>query len=739
MSSSTSSRLLYTALIRTHHITSRKKLQRVKKSALQHELPFVLIRSGGAPGIMYAEAPEESPLAAWVASVHDLRYKDFQCVRKPAQQRILLGTGGKAPTSPSFKELETTAEFGHIMEEKGLGNWWRREFDYLVVGGGTAGLAVAARLTEDPGITVGVLEAGPAVSDDVAVNIPGFYGASLGTDIDWKFQTTPQPGLGGRVLEWPRGKVLGGTSALNFMTWNRGNREDYDAWEKLGNPGWGWNDLLPFFKKTENFHPPRSRPQDEYQEHYDQEAMGTDGTVHISHAKQYSASHKLWHATLNALGVDTNKQHLSGSNVGVWTNINTVNATTCERSYASNAYYQPNAARPNLSVLCEAVVETIELRQEGDGWTARGVKVKLGNEQHSILALREVILSAGSVQSPQLLELSGVGNPQILSLAGIQTKVESPCVGENLQDHFMTAMIFEVDPNLENPDDLKLDADAKKAALDLYKTSRTGPLTVLPCSICYVPFQHFVPPDILSATKAAIPKIEGYSPKERSIRTQRFEPEARVGQIEYIFDLGNWNPFFDPDRLSGTKYGTMLQILQNPFSRGSIHINSTAPTATKNSEPRKRGVVESPTIDPQYYCGRHGELDLELMIHCARFATRICSTQPLASIIRSRASPAPFTSENGDEGDDKVWRQWLRENTISDWHPVGTCAMGGRRGIEAGVVDERLRVYGVGRLRVVDASIIPLQISAHLQATVYAIAEKGSSMILEDKLTKRHI
>ncbi|KAK8075655.1 hypothetical protein PG997_010318 [Apiospora hydei] len=129
--SSTSSRLLYTALIRTHHITSRKKLQRVKKSALQHELPFVLVRSGGAPpGIMYAEAPEESPLAAWVASVHDLRYKDFQCVRKPALQPVLLGASGKAAQSPSFKELETTTEFGRVMEEKGLGNWWRIGMGY---------------------------------------------------------------------------------------------------------------------------------------------------------------------------------------------------------------------------------------------------------------------------------------------------------------------------------------------------------------------------------------------------------------------------------------------------------------------------------------------------------------------------------------------------------------------------------------------------------------------------------
>lgn len=293
-------------------------------------------------------------------------------------------------------------------------------------------------------------------------------------------------------------------------------------------------------------------------------------------------------------------------------------------------------------------------------------------------------------------------------------------------------MIFEVDPNLENPDDLKLDAEAKTAALDLYKASQTGPLTVLPCSICYVPFQHLVPPETLSAAQATINSIEGYSPEERSIRKQRFDPEARVGQIEYIFDLGNWNPFFKPESLSGKKYGTILQILQNPFSRGSIHIKPSTPSPPEN------GISDPPTIDPQYYCGQHGELDLELMVHCARFANRICSTQPLASIIRSRVSPAPFppATEAEDEDDEEAWRKWLRENTISDWHPVGTCAMGGRRGIEGGVVDEQLRVYGVRRLRVVDASVIPLQISAHLQATVYAIAEKGSSMILEDRMPR---
>ncbi|KAK8103631.1 uncharacterized protein PG998_010664 [Apiospora kogelbergensis] len=602
-----------------------------------------------------------------------------------------------------------------------LAEFVQREFDYLVIGGGTAGLAVAARLTEDPDITVGVLEAGPAVTDNETINIPGYYGETLGTNLDWQFQTTAQPGLGGRSLKWPRGKVLGGTSALNFMTWNRGNREDYDAWEQLGNTGWGWNGILPFFKKTEHFHPPESGSQEDFQEHYDQGAMGTDGPVQLSFARQYSASHKLWHATLNALGVDTNKQHLSGSNVGVWTNINAVSPATCERSYANTAYYQPNATRQNMLILCDTIVEEINLAQEGDEWVARGVKFMHGNERHSVSVLREVILSAGSVQSPQLLELSGVGNPEILSRA-------------------VTAMIFEVDPGLENPDDLKLNENARDAALHLYNGSQTGPLTVLPCSICYVPFQHFVPSETLAAVKATIDKIYGDSPEERSIRSQRFEPNARVGQIEYIFDLGNWNPVFEPESLSGKKYGTILQILQNPFSRGSIHIKPAMPGSQHSG-----GILEPPAIDPKYYSGQLGELDLELMVHCARFANRICSTQPLASIIHSRACPPPSLVNGGDGENDKeggnedTWQQWLRENTISDWHPVGTCALGGRRGIEAGVVDERLRVYGVRRLRVVDASVIPLQISAHLQATVYAIAEKGSSMILEDRLPRQRV
>ncbi|KAH6655332.1 putative choline dehydrogenase [Truncatella angustata] len=590
----------------------------------------------------------------------------------------------------------------------------RQRFDYLIIGGGTAGLVVAARLSEDANLTIGVLESGPVIDKLENVDIPGLYGQAIGTDLDWQFETTSQEGLGGRTLPWPRGKMLGGTSALNFMTWNRASRDDYDDWVQLGNNGWGWDDLLPFLKRSEAFHPPGPEMQHTNKEYYDDEAFGMNGPVHISYSKAYSDSHQVWHQTLNNLGVDTNRRHMAGSNVGVWTNINSVNPRSYERSYSSTAYYLPYSQRPNLHVLTGVLVNEILLKQQHGDWVAHGVRFAHDGKQYAVQALREVVLSAGSVQSPQLLELSGIGNPEILGSAGIETKVSNANVGENLQDHI--TMIFEVNSSLANPDDLKTNDNAKAAAMRQYTQSQSGPLTVLPCSICYLPLSHFVPEDILSSLQSRTADLNNIAQNKRKILAQRFDSQKSLGQIEYIFDLGNWNPYFEP--AAGKKYGTMLQILQYPFSRGSIHIRSS-------------DAADKPIIDPAYYSGPGGQMDLEAMVLCARFADRICRTAPLARIVGARASPPASATRDED------LRGWTVENTITDYHPVGTCAMGGFAGAEQGVVDERLRVYGVGRLRVVDASIMPLQISAHLQATVYAIAEKGACMILEDRLERR--
>ena len=279
----------------------------------------------------------------------------------------------------------------------------------------------------------------------------------------------------------------------------------------------------------------------------------------------------------------------------------------------------------------------------------------------------------------------------------------------------MTATIYEIDTSIQTPEDLRSNAILAAEADELYETTQTGPRALLPCSICYVPFSHFTPPETLASIAKRAPR----SSLRESILADRFlsSPGLRLGQVEYIFDVGNWSPFLQPSDPE-KKYATLLQILQYPFSRGSVHISPSDPCG-------------KPCIDPQYYTSDDGvgALDLELQIHCARFGRRIVQTEPLAGFVKERAWPPASVEELSDD----ELKQWVVDNTITDWHPVGSCAMGGSLEVEGGVVDERLRVYGVSGLRVVDASVMPLQISAHLQAMVYAIAEKAGEMIREDR------
>ncbi|OGE52901.1 hypothetical protein PENARI_c009G11582 [Penicillium arizonense] len=598
------------------------------------------------------------------------------------------------------------------------------QLDYIIIGGGTAGLAVAARLSEDAEVQVGVIEAGPSALDrenNGAINIPGRYGETIGSEYDWQFETISQPGLGGRSLPWPRGRVLGGTSALNFMAWNRGHRDDYDAWATLGNLGWGWKDLLPFFRRSENFHPPSAAHQEYYKSAYDPEVNGTGGPLQTSHVKQYGIAHQYWHDTLNNLGVESIPDSLAGANSGAWNMICTLDPARQERSYSASAYYAPIAGRKNMHILTEATVLEVILELDNNSdWAARGVQVRCGEEEASIIATREVILSAGSVQSPQLLELSGIGQRDILEAAGIDVKIHNPNVGENLQDHMMTATIFEIPPTFPTRDDILGDPIQRTAADHAYYASQTGPWTVMPCSVAYTPLSQILPTDECAELYNDAQKIAKETGRiSDALLASQFEPGKTRGQIESLFDLGNWSPDFVSE--PGKKYATMLQMLQYPFSRGSIHL-------PPKGDKQKTTVDDKPVIDPQYYLGA-GEIDRRIMAKAQRWTDRICQTEPLAHIVRARVFPTPAETSDSEE---TVYDKFVSNYTITDWHPIGTCAMGGYQNAKAGVVDERLRVYGVRGLRVIDASIMPLQIGAHIQATVYAIAEKGAEMIKED-------
>jgi choline dehydrogenase-like flavoprotein len=284
-----------------------------------------------------------------------------------------------------------------------------------------------------------------------------------------------------------------------------------------------------------------------------------------------------------------------------------------------------------------------------------------------------------------------------------------------------TTSVFEVDPSLSNPDDLQIDS-ILAAAREEYAEAMTGPLTILPVSVSYVSASRFIQPDTLNMLLSSAATDTSPSPigdRDRFLR-RRFESRSSMlGHVEFIFDLGNWGLDRPPVTSDGKKYGSLLQILQYPFSSGSVHIQPPV----IDSKPWRTQLA----IDPQYFGGRNGHLDLEIALWAHRFAEKISSTQPLSSIIQTQVQPSLAETKT-----DEDLRLWLKRAATTDWHPVGTCAMGGNAGPAGGVVDERLRVYGVKGLRVVDASVMPLQISAHLQATVYAIAEKAAAMIFED-------
>jgi len=293
--------------------------------------------------------------------------------------------------------------------------------------------------------------------------------------------------------------------------------------------------------------------------------------------------------------------------------------------------------------------------------------------------------------------------------------------------------IYEIDPSLDTIDDLRSSPSLMATAMSTYTTKASGPLTEIPSSVSYLPFSSVIPPSSLNQITSLLPNPTAssspFSTLRHRILLSRFNEGSRLGQIEYNFDTSNYSPYFVSE--PGKKYATMMMMLQYPFSVGSIHI----PPSSSEEAGKKTSMHEKPIIDPQYYQGPGGEIDFQTMVSSQIFADKIVNTAPLSSIIVKRVFPPlpPTSSLAGAEKEKEDFSDFVRNYTITDWHPVGTCGMGplGEKG-EGGVLDARLRVHGVKGLRVVDASVMPLQISAHIQATIYAIGEKGASLILED-------
>ncbi|KAJ7583024.1 hypothetical protein C8J56DRAFT_865422, partial [Mycena floridula] len=585
-------------------------------------------------------------------------------------------------------------------------------FDYVLVGGGTAGLTLAARLTENPAITVLVLEAGESHLGDSLVDIPWAGLAQLGNPkYDWGFKTVPQKNAHNRELIWNRGKGLGGSSKINFMVWNLPPADDIDNWEKLGNPGWNFKNYLKYHNRVRSLSKAGRSLTEEIATITD--AAGT-GTVKTSYPGIMQESTVIFQKTLHRLGFPKSLDPDNGAPIGAYCALNTLDPDTHQRSYAASAYYLPNESRPNLSVLLTANVHRVVTLKEGDKVTATGVEFFYGSDVHFARAAKEVVLCAGALKSPQILELSGIGHPEVLNSLGVPVIVALEGVGENVQEHNSLQTAYKLkDGSTELTFDAVLrDPECFAAAGALHPEGKgifnTG-LTSM----------AFVPLDIFTSRYAELHEAAGdfiqqgiesgkFSKglvEQYSLQLERLRKPATSGGCEFCLFPGFSGGPATPEE--GKKYVSVVTFSNYPFSRGSIHAISSDPSV-------------EPALDPHYF---EHDFDLQIFLEMVKFSRKLAQTQPWSEILESTDSVNPPMSVQTDA----EILDWAKDQFSTTWHTTGSLSMLPRD--KGGVVDPQLKVYGTSNIRVVDLSIVPLHFSGHSQSTAYVIGEMAADII----------
>ncbi|KAK7458036.1 hypothetical protein VKT23_009946 [Stygiomarasmius scandens] len=506
-----------------------------------------------------------------------------------------------------------------------------------------------------------------------------------------------------------RGKLVGGSSALNYLAWGRASKEDYDALSQLGNSGWNWDGFLPYLKKVEGTEDLTAEAATQFGMGDPSNAFhGKSGPLKKSILHQWNELHMPFLDALVNVGIPRNDDTGSGNNVGTFTGYSTIDSLSKTRSYAATAYYAPIADRKNLTVLTEARSLRVVFEPDSDGeLVATAVEIVENGAQSIVKASKEVILCAGTYMSPPLLELSGIGQTDLLNKHGIKQLVDLP-VGENLQDHPWVGVQTEINSKYDTVDVLQ-DPARLGQEIQLYQEKKEGMLAVGFAAYGFAPLTTVMDNNEI---KNFIDKFESSYPtdtnafkKEKQLLKEWFlSPEhAHIEYVQLPLFL-SYSPKFKAE--PGKRYHCNMVGLLHPLSRGSVHISSSDPLA-------------NPLIDTGYLTN---PLDVERLVAGVKLMRKITKTAPYSNGVDGIYDPPEDVFGN----DDKLV-EWIREKVESFNHPIGTVPMLPRA--DGGVVDSSLKVYGTKNLRVADASIIPLQISAHIQHTVYAIAEKAADMI----------
>ncbi|CAE7146931.1 unnamed protein product [Rhizoctonia solani] len=605
-----------------------------------------------------------------------------------------------------------------------------KSFDFVIVGGGTAGLAIAARLSEYSNTTVAVIEAGgdgSAHADNI--NVPGYsylHGLT-GTDADWSYDITAQPSAGGRSTKWPRGKVLGGSGSINGMFWGIGSQRDWDAWATLfptssssyntstlanGTPAsfnWSWSTIQKYHKKSENFTAPPADQQTEFGMVIDKDAHGYSGAIQTTMSQYIYDGIANWVPTLVALGMSKGDLATGDTHVVAIT-PSTLNAHNFTRSNSMAGYINPVGPKSNLVILTGVQATSLVWGNKGNsGAVATGVNfaASAGAQSYTVKANKEVIISGGTIGSAQLLQLSGIGPKSLMTSLNIDSVVDLPGVGQNLQDHGATSVSWAVDGatwwDLMSNDTLQAEQ------LTQWRDDATGLWTYINEAVAYPSIQDIMGTTadtwintVSSGLSSALSSLSTSQSLDSTVLkgiTQQFNVQLdmlknSVGQLEIIMTM-----------LSGAGNAGIQVAQQHAWSRGALAITSA-------------NAFDYPTINPNYL---NNGWDVNIIAAGIKYARTIAATAPMSSYFKSETSTTSAATTDDTIG------TYIANSIATEYHPIGTCSM---LPLDmGGVVDTNLRVYGTSNVRVIDASVMPIHVTAHTMAPAYAIAEYGADII----------